>query len=177
MPLTSEQKAAKWKSGTENGVDTAQANVNAMTQGDSPAQKALDARQDMVDNFTTATAEGGKWEQRLSQFVDITKWQPRMVAGLERNRNLTDAQTLKIKEHFDVQGYATGKIGAIIALIDATGNGYENTPSYSALQQKLFINIAINANIDLINQGDTAQEILNIIGQYLIDTFSYTATP
>lgn len=169
--LTPTEKAAKWANGVEFSVDTAQASVNALLV--SPATQAIAQKATMRANWI-ASVDDGTWEAKLQPFTDINIWRPRMIAGLERNRNITVGQQTKMSEHFSLQDHVVGLYPSIVALIQAGSNGVTAPAGMNATVLTIITNIVVNKHINAFDLGSTDAEVLAIIIPSLISDFGFT---
>lgn len=171
--LTPAEKAAKWKQGTEQGVDAAQASVNLLTEA--PAIGAIAAKQLMKTNWLESV-DSGLWEDNILNKTDFALWKQRTVEGWERNRNISDDIKQILITYFTDLDTVVSRLDAVIVEISTPNPVVNPLPSMTMPLIRQLVTSGLTKHQKALKNITDITAIVAIIAPTLINQFGFTGS-
>ena len=171
MVSTPSQIADKWNREWIQAKPTAILNYVAIAS--TLAQKAIDAKQKMIDNFVAVMATT-RYEDRLQQYVGTDLMGNAYTGALEAITELTPQQILKMETDVVEKRGLAGQEDAVLQLFVNAEVGQVTTPADITTQGlKAMLIQGINNNQYRLSATSTAPQIYTAVASYMNVTLGW----
>ena len=173
MPKTPSQIADKFE---REWLEAKEGAIEGYTQVASTlAQKAIDAKQTMINNFVAVMATS-KYEDRLAPYVGSNLMETAYTQAMNAKVAITDAEKLKLQRDVELKRALSANFIATIAIYKAQTEVGEVIPPVGLPDNALtpMLVQGVNANQFNLSAGSTPQAIYEATKEYMVEFLGWT---